>query len=155
TLDPDGDVQFNLTNPANLYLFSIAYLDNTGAAPPLSAATAVMATQDTTPYTLGNEASQADLRAKQETPTDCSAFTGTPLVTNPTDPAIVPHLTLRAAYDAQNFYLCVIAPDPNGVADVLKEHWEFLGPTSSDWEQKSAVENVMGGEPGKFDEDSI
>jgi len=114
-----------------------------------------MATQDTAPYTLGNEASQADLRAKQETPTDCSAFTGTPLVTNPTDPASVPRLTLRAAYDAQHFYLCVIAPDPNGVADVLKEHWEFLGPTSSDWEQKPAVKNVMGGEPGKFDEDSI
>ena len=83
TPDADGDVQFDFTNPANTYPFSIAYLDNTGAAPPLGAAAAVMSTQDTRAYTLGNASSGADLRAVQETPRDCSAFTGAPLQTSP------------------------------------------------------------------------
>jgi hypothetical protein len=117
TLDIDGDVQFDFTNPANTYPFSIAYLDNTGAAPPLGAAAAVMSTQDTRAYTLGNASSGADLRAVQETPQDCSAFTGAPLQTSPANRAVVPALTLRAAYDRVNVYLCVEAPDPNRQAD--------------------------------------
>ena len=152
---PEEDVQFNFTSSANLYHFSIAYLDNTGAAPPMSASAPVMLTQDITAYTLGNEASGADLEAKQETPSDCSEFTGAPLVTNPINPASVPQLTLMAAYDGTNFYLCVEAPDPNSVEDILKQHWEFIGPDKTDWERKQGVANVMGGEPGKFDEDRI
>jgi len=155
TLDPDADVQFDLSNATNLYAFSIAYLDNTGAAPPRSAAAAVMATQDTAPYTLGNTTSGADLQARRETPLDCSAFTGTPLVTTPANPAVVPSLTLQAAYDDANLYLCVRAPDPNGIADEQPEHWEFVGPESTDWERKPNAVNVMGGTPSAFDEDRI
>ena len=112
TPDADGDVQFDFTNPANTYLFSIAYLDNTGAAPPLGDAAAVMSTQDTRAYTLGNATSRANLRAVQETPQNCSAFTGAPLQTSPASPSVVPALTLRAAYDSVNVYLCVEAPGP-------------------------------------------
>jgi hypothetical protein len=155
TLDPEADVQFDLSDAAHLYAFSIAYLDNTGAAPPRSAAAAVMATQDTAPYTLGNATSGADLQARRETPPDCNAFTGTPLVTTPADPAVVPSLTLQAAYDDVHLYLCVHAPDPNGIADEQPEHWEFLGPESTDWERKPNTINVMGGTPNAFDEDRI
>jgi hypothetical protein len=155
TLDPDADVQFDLSQAPHLYTFSIAYLDNTGAAPPRSAAAAVMATQDTAPYTLGNETSGADLQARWETPLDCSAFTGTPLVTTPADPTVVPALTLQAAYDEINLYLCVRLLDPNGIADEQPEHWEFLGPERTDWERKPNAVNVMGGTPNAFDEDRI
>ncbi|PON18459.1 hypothetical protein C2W62_07870 [Candidatus Entotheonella serta] len=34
TSDTEGDVQFDLTHPEHVYPFSIAYLDNTGAALP-------------------------------------------------------------------------------------------------------------------------
>ncbi len=155
TPDAEGDVQFDLSHPDHVYPFSIAYLDNTGAAPPQAAAAAVMTTQDTRPYTLGNAISGADLQAHQETPADCESFTGPPLVTQPHDPSVVPAITLRAAYDETHIYLCVIVPDPNGVADDLKSHWEFLGPQPTQWEQKSASVNVMGGAPGTFDEDRI
>jgi hypothetical protein len=155
TLDPDADVQFDLRDAAHLYAFSIAYLDTTGAAPPRSAAAAVMATQDTAPYTLGNETSGAALQARRETPPDCSAFTGPPLVTTPADPAVVPSLTLRAAYDDVNLYLCVRAPDPNGIADERPEQWAFIGPESTDWERKPNAVNAMGGTPNAFDEDLI
>lgn len=154
---PEEDVQFDFTSPSNLYFFSIAYLDNTGAAPPISAATAVMFTQDTTAYTLGNESSGADLKAVMETPSDCSEFSGDSLVTKPNSPT-VPELTLRAAFDEENVYLCVEAPDPNDVEDNLKEHWEFLGPGDTDWERKPSVANVMSSiseQTGKFDEDRI
>jgi hypothetical protein len=155
TLDPEADVQFDLSQAAHLYPFSIAYLDNTGAAPPRSAAAAVMATQDTAPYTLGNETSGADLQARRETPLDCSAFTGPPLVTTPADPSVVPSLTLQAAYDESHLYLCVRVPDPNGTADEQPEQWEFLGPESTDWVRKPNAVNVMGGIPQSFDEDRI
>ena len=155
TADAEGDVQFDLANPQRVYPFSIAYLDNTGAAPPQAAASAVMATQDTRPYTLGNAASGADLQAQQETPADCASFTGPPLVTQPNDPAVIPALTLRAAYDETHVYLCVIAPDPNGVADELSSFWQFLGPQGDQWERKPASVNTMGGALGAFDEDRI
>ena len=155
TLDADGDVQFDFTNPANTYPFSIAYLDNTGAAPPLGAAAAVMSTQDTRAYTLGNATSRADLRAVQETPQDCSAFTGAPLQTSPASPSVVPALTLRAAYDSANVYLCVEAPDPNRQADEEKELWEFVGPEPTDWQRLPGSDNVMGGRVGAFDEDRL
>lgn len=156
TPDTEGDVQFDFTSPASLYDFSIAYLDNTGVSGPITAAAAVMSTQDTSPYSLGNESSAADLKAVMETPTDCSEFTGDPLMTTPNDPAVVPVLTLWAAYDEENIYLCVEAPDPNDVRDDLKEHWEFLG--DSDWERKSGIKNIMSGisdETDTFDEDRI
>ena len=155
TPDADGDVQFDFTNPANTYPFSIAYLDNTGAAPPLGDAAAVMSTQDTRAYTLGNASSGADLRAVQETPRDCSAFTGAPLQTSPASPSVVPALTLRAAYDSANVYLCVEAPDPNGQADEDKELWEFVGPAPTDWQRLPGSVNVMGGGAGAFDEDRL
>ncbi len=155
TLDVEGDVQFDLADSDQVYPFSIAYLDNTGAAPPQAAAAAVMSTQDTRPYTLGNLASGADLQAPQETPADCMAFTGPPLVTQPNDPSAVPAITIRAAFDETNMYLCVTVPDPNGNADDLKSMWEFLGPQSTQWEQKPASVNLMGGAPGTFDEDRI
>jgi hypothetical protein len=155
TLDADGDVQFDFTDPANTYLFSIAYLDNTGVAPPLGAAAAVMSAQDTRAYTLGNASSGADLRAVQETPGDCSDFTGAPLATSPARRAVVPALTLRAAYDSANVYLCVEAPDPNGRADEDKEPWEFVGPAPTDWQRLPGSVNVMGGNAGAFDEDRL
>ncbi len=155
TPDVEGDVQFDLTQADQVYPFSIAYLDNTGAAPPQTAAATVMTTQDTRPYTLGNAASEADLRAHRETPTDCASFTGPPLVTQPNDPNTVPAITLRAAYDETSVYLWVIAPDPNGVADELKSLWTFLGPQHTQWEQKPTSVNTMGGAPGTFDEDRI
>jgi hypothetical protein len=155
TPDADGDVQFDFTTPANTYLFSIAYLDNTGAAPPLGAAAAVMSTQDTRAHTLGNATSRADLRAVQETPQDCSAFTGAPLQTSPANRSVVPALTLRAAYDRANVYLCVEAPDPNRQADEEKELWEFVGPAPTDWQRLPGSVNVMGGRAGTFDEDRL
>jgi hypothetical protein len=155
TPDADGDVQFDFTGPANTYPFSIAYLDNTGAAPPLGEAAAVMSTQDTRAYTLGNASSGANLRAVQETPRDCSAFTGAPLQTSPARPSVVPVLTLRAAYDSANVYLCVEAPDPNGQADEDKELWEFVGPAPTDWQRLPGSVNVMGGRAGTFDEDRL
>ncbi len=155
TPDVEGDVQFDLTDPDRVYPFSIAYLDNTGAAPPQAAAAAVMATQDTRPYTLGNARSRADLLAQPETPVDCASFTGPLLVTQPNDPDVVPAMTLRAAYDEINVYLCVVAPDPNGVADELKSLWTFLGSQPTPWEQKPASVNIMGGAPETFDEDRI
>ena len=155
TPDADGDVQFDFTNPANTYPFSIAYLDNTGAAPPRGDAAAVMSTQDTRAYTLGNASSGADLRAVQETPRDCSAFTGAPLQTRPASPSVVPALTLRAAYDSANVYLCVEAPDPNRQADEDKELWEFVGPAPTAWQRLPGSVNVMGGRAGAFDEDRL
>jgi hypothetical protein len=155
TSDADGDAQFDFTDPANAYSFSIAYLDNTGAASPLGDAAAVMSTQDTRAYTLGNATSGADLRAAQETPRDCSSFTGAPLETSPASPSVVPALTLRAAYDSANVYLCVEAPDPNGQADEDKELWEFVGPAPTDWRRLPGSVNVMGGEAGAFDEDRL
>ena len=155
TPDADGDVQFDFTNPANTYPFSIAYLDNTGAAPPLGAAAAVMSTQDTRAYTLGHASSRADLRAVQETPRDCSAFTGAPLQTSPASRSVVPALTLRAAYDRANVYFCVEAPDPNRQADEDKELWEFVGPAPTDWQRLPGSVNVMGGRVGAFDEDRL
>ena len=155
TLDADGDVQFDFTNPANTYLFSMAYLDNTGAAPPMGDAAAVMSTQDTRAYTLGNASSGANLRAVQETPRDCSAFTGAPLQTSPASRSVVPALTLRAAYDSANVYLCVEAPDPNRQADEEKELWEFVGPAPTNWQRLPGSVNVMGGRAGAFDEDRL
>ncbi|PON18460.1 hypothetical protein C2W62_07875 [Candidatus Entotheonella serta] len=114
-----------------------------------------MTTQDTRPYTLGNATSGADLQAHWETPVDCASFTGPPFVTQPNDPLVVPAMTLRAAYDETHIYLCVTAPDPNGVADELKSLWTFLGPQLIPWEQKPASVNIMGGAPGTFDEDRI
>ncbi len=158
TPDVEGDVQFDFTNPDNLYLFSIMYLDNTGVTGPISAASAVMSTQDTAPYSIGNESSAADLKAVNETPSNCSEFTGDPLVTSPNDPAVVPELTLWAAYDAVNVYLCVEAPDPNDVRDDLKQHWEFIGPGETDWERKAGIKNIMSSisdVTDMFDEDRI
>ncbi len=155
TPDVEGDVQFDFTNPDHVYPFSIAYLDNTRAAPPQAAAAAVMTTQATLPYTLGNATSGADLQAYEETPTDCASFTGPPLLTQPNDPSVVPAITIRAAYDETNVYLCVIAPDPNGMANELKSLWEFLGPQRTQWEQKPTAVNIMGGTPDTFDEDRI
>ena len=154
TPDVDGDVQFDFTNDANTYPFSIAYLDNTGAAPPMADAAAVMSAQDTRAYTLGNASSAADLRAVAETPGDCSAFTGEALETNPTG-SEVPVLTLRAAYDSERVYLCVEAPDPNGQANEDSEPWEFVGPAATDWQRLPGSVNVMGGEAGAFDEDRL
>jgi len=68
---------------------------------------------------------------------------------------VIPPLTLRAAYDETHLYLCVTAPDPNGVADVQKEHWAFVGPDGVDWQRRPGTVNVMGGMPGHFDEDRI
>jgi hypothetical protein len=158
TPDTEGDVQFDFTSSDNLYDFSIAYLDNTGVAGPMTAAAAVMSTQDTAPHSLGNESSAADLKAVMETPSDCDDFTGDALLTTPNDPSVVPVLTIWAAYDDENVYLCVEAPDPNDVKDDLKEHWEFIGPSDSDWDRKSGIKNVMGSisaDTDTFDEDRI
>jgi hypothetical protein len=155
TSDANQDVQFDLTDAVHLYPFSIAYLDNTGADGPRHAAAAVMSTQDTRPYRLGNEASDADLRARRETPADCDAFTGESMVTRPADPSVIPPLTLRAAYDDAQLYLCVTAPDPNGVADTMKSQWTFTGPDGADWQRQPATVNVMGGMAGHDDEDRI
>ncbi len=158
TPDTEADVQFDFSSSDNLYDFSIAYLDNTGVGGPMSAASVVMSTQDTSPYSLGNESSSADLKAVNETPSDCGDFTGDSLVTTPNDPSTVPVLTIWAAYDNENVYLCVEAPDPNDVEDNLKEHWEFIGPSDTDWERKPGVKNIMSSiseETGDFDEDRI
>jgi hypothetical protein len=68
---------------------------------------------------------------------------------------VVPTLTLRAAYDSDNVYFCVEAPDPNGQADEDKEPWEFVGPAPTDWQRLPGSVNVMGGGAGAFDEDRL
>jgi hypothetical protein len=72
TSTPTQDVQFNLSNAANVYGFSAAIFDNAGG----NATT--MFPQDWSAYTLGNATSGADLLAELVTsaPTGPADFTG-------------------------------------------------------------------------------
>jgi hypothetical protein len=72
TNTPTQDVQFDLSNAANLYGFSAAIFNNAGGNPT------TMLPQDTTGYTLGNETSGADLQAQPvaSEPTVAADFTG-------------------------------------------------------------------------------
>jgi hypothetical protein len=83
TNTPTQDVQFDLSNAANLYGFSAAIFNNAGGNPT------TMAPQDTAAYTLGNETSGADLQAQPvaSEPTSAGDFTGPVLTTSPGVPA--------------------------------------------------------------------
>jgi hypothetical protein len=83
TNTPTQDVQFDLSNAANLYGFSAAIFNNAGGNPT------TMLPQDTTGYTLGNETSGADLQAQPvaSEPTVAGDFTGPVLTTSPNTPA--------------------------------------------------------------------
>jgi hypothetical protein len=93
TNTPTQDVQFDLSNAANLYGFSAAIFNNAGGNPT------TMLPQDTTGYTLGNETSGADLQAQPvaSEPTVAADFTGPVLTTSPNTPADAAPVALQAA----------------------------------------------------------
>lgn len=137
----DDDRQFDFTKAENVYYLGVAVLDNAMGNMP------TMTPQDSGPYTLGNEASTAALKAKNETPKDATGFTGSSITTK--GGAKVPPVVLKAAYDDKNIYLLTTWSDET--MDVSKERWAFDG---TNWTRASASEQ-LGGEAGKFDEDRI
>ena len=120
---PTQDVQFDLSNAANLYGFSAAIFDNAGGNPT------TMAPQDPLAYTLGNENSTADLKAQPVTsePTGAADFSGPVLTTNPIDPANAAPVALQAAYDSKNVYILGVWTDLSGDQSLAKDQWEFDG----------------------------
>lgn len=138
---PDDDRQFDFTKAENVYSIGVAVLDNAMGN------NETMVPQDSGPYTLGNEASTATLKAKKETPKNAAGFTGSSITTK--GGAKVPPVVLKAAYDDKNIYLLATWKDET--MDVSKERWEFDG---TKW-IRSAASTKLGGEPGKFDEDRI
>ena len=123
TNTPTQDVQFDLSNAANLYGFSAAIFNNAGGNPT------TMLPQDTTGYTLGNETSGADLQAQPvaSEPTVAGDFTGPVLTTSPNTPADAAPVALQAAYDAKNVYILGVWTDLTGDESLAKDQWEFDG----------------------------
>ena len=135
TNTPTQDVQFDLSNAANLYDFSAAIFDNAGGE------SATMLPQDTAGYTLGNAASGADLLAQLVTsaPTGPSDFTGPVLTTNPNTPANAAAVALQAAYDTKNVYILAVWTDLTGDESLAKDQWEFDG---TDWSQSGNEDRI-------------
>jgi len=142
---PEEDRQFDFGDPANVYWFGAAILDNAKGT------MGTMADQDPGPYTIGNEnsvqpaGSLGHLMAQPESPADAGGFTGNSVTTAPTPPT--PAVTLQAAYDGRNIYILAVWTDDD--EDNAKQHWVFDGAV---WNQTEAS-TVQGGEPGRFDED--
>ncbi len=130
---PTQDVQFDLSNLANLYDFSVAIFNNAGGNP------STMFPQDTRGYTMGNEASLADLRVFFVTtrPTQEADFTGPALVTMPSG-SVAP-VSLKAAYDAKNVYIFARWTDEGGSASLAKDQWTFDG---TNWSQSGNEDRI-------------
>jgi len=133
TASPTGDVQLDLSNPANLYDFSVAIFDNAGGNPTS------MAPQDSSGYTLGNESSAADLAAQPvaSVPTSAVDFTGAALVSSPIG-AVAP-VSLKAAYDAKNVYILAVWEDFTGTESLSKDQWTFDG---TSWSQSGNEDRI-------------
>lgn len=152
------DVQLGGLATGTTYRFSVAVLDNAGGAND-----ATMTSQHTTPHTLGNEASAAELKARSTT---------TAPTANPADPAWGPAFTkpsgtgisgtatgaaveLRAAYDASTFYL--LATWLDATESNVKESWRFDG---TRWVRRSAKGlddswTTVGANDEQYDEDRL
>ncbi|MBL8919624.1 MAG: hypothetical protein JNJ54_12225 [Myxococcaceae bacterium] len=152
------DVQLDALAAGATYRFSVAVLDNAGGAND-----ATMTSQNVGPHTLGNEASTADLKARNA---------ALPPTANPADPGWGPSFTkpggsgipgtvtgsaveLRAAYDATSFYLLATWSDPT--ESIRKESWRFDG---TRWVRRSArgTDNswaTIGADDDQWDEDRL
>jgi len=135
TILPTQDVQFDLSDPGNLYPFSVAVFDNSGGNPT------TMFPQDTSSYSLGNAGSTADLKAVlvASPPQSVADFPGSPLVTSPLVPLDVAQASLYAAYDAKNIYILAKWTDMGGEASLAKSQWTFDG---TDWSQSGNEDRI-------------
>ncbi len=133
TNTPSQDVQFDFSNPANLYDFSVAIFNNAGGNP------ATMDPQDQDGYTLGNESSVADLKASPVAtpPVQETDFLGPALVTNPSG-SVAP-ATVKAAYDSKNVYIFATWTDTGGSASLAKDQWTFNG---ADWSKSGNEDRI-------------
>jgi hypothetical protein len=135
TSTPTQDVQFDLSNAANLYGFSAAIFDNAGGD------ATTMFPQDWSAYTLGNATSGADLLAELVTsaPTGPADFTGSVLTTVPRDSASAAPVALQAAYDTKNVYILAVWTDLTGDESLAKDQWEFDG---TSWSQSGNEDRI-------------
>ena len=121
------DVQFDGIGSGSEYYFSVGVLNNAKGT------VTTMAVLDGSRYILGNESSTtANLKAKNETPTSASTFTGTEFITTGNSAEGVPPVTLKAAYDSKNLYILTTWSD--STEDLKKDQWSFDGTT---WTRKS------------------
>jgi hypothetical protein len=128
TATANDDRQFDGLAGGTLYPFAVAVLDNAGGAMD-----ATMTSQNSTPYTLGNEASAANLKAKLAAAApvaDPADANWGAVFTKPAGAGIAGTATgaaveLRAAYDASNLYLLAVWSD--ATESNLKQSWSFDG----------------------------
>jgi hypothetical protein len=127
---PDQDIQFSGLASGSTYTFSVAVLDNAGGGFDQT-----MTGQHCAPFTLGNEGTAADLRARSTAAAPSSDPANPnwgPMLLKPAGSGIPGTATgaaveLRAAYDAANFYLLAIWED--ATESTFRESWIFDGST--------------------------
>lgn len=156
--DPLEDRDFSGLPGGTLYSFSLAVLDNMGGS-----FDATMTSQNFGVYTLGNEASTANLKAKSVTVAPKAsaldanwgeAFTkpaGVGIPGTATGAAV----TLRAAHDTDRLYLLAIWND--ATKDDLKQSWVFDG---ENWTRRSDKGNdgswaTIDADGSQWDEDRL
>ena len=126
TAFPGEDRQFEGLPTGTTYRFGVAVLDNTGGG------RSKMVFQDPAVYTLGSEASPADVKARRVTvaptadPNDPNW--GEPFMTRGgTAGSMAVPVVFSASFDANNLYLLAIWADATATENDLKEHWVFDG----------------------------